>query len=52
MRFLESALATCQEELNGCMEQIQGAKNRYDRELETKAKEVECEDHSNLALFL
>ncbi|XP_046906000.1 coiled-coil domain-containing protein 18 [Hypomesus transpacificus] len=42
VRFLESALATCQEELNGCMEQIQGAKNRYDRELETKAKELEA----------
>ena len=44
VRFLETALTTCQDELSDCMLQIKGVKGRYERELETNAKEVEHED--------
>lgn len=44
VRFLETALTTCQDELSDCMQQIKGVKGRYERELETSAKEVEHED--------
>ncbi|XP_071202064.1 coiled-coil domain-containing protein 18-like isoform X1 [Salvelinus alpinus] len=42
VRFLETALTTCQDELSDCMQQIKGVKGRYERELETSAKEVEA----------
>ncbi|XP_071011242.1 coiled-coil domain-containing protein 18-like [Oncorhynchus clarkii lewisi] len=42
VRFLETALTTCQDELSDCMLQIKGVKGRYERELETNAKEVEA----------
>ncbi|CAB1324069.1 unnamed protein product [Coregonus sp. 'balchen'] len=42
VRFLETALTTCQDELSSCMQQIKGVKGRYERELETSAKEVEA----------
>ncbi|MBN3313228.1 CCD18 protein, partial [Atractosteus spatula] len=41
VKFLESALSTCKEELAFCLRRVEESKEQYEKQLEMKSKEVE-----------